>query len=188
MGPCTTLPSVCTDQQCNAPPKVMNVNEAGQVKYDNCNAAFFVYSYQHFLDMVNGAIKNVCHQAGLDSTVPEIVFDPDTQRIEVSYPENFRQDLGEFDELFFSSNLNEYVGKGFRCNWTKIGALFVFSHWVKGNVTYIQQEYSTVIHGTSAMPSSSHPAVFLCNQSTTQFTTQMETLCTSTVTTLSTQT
>ena len=132
------------EHNCNAPPKVMNVNEEGYVKYDNCNAAFFVYSYQHFLDMVNDGMKNVCHQAGIDSTVPEILFDPDTQRIDVSYPENFRQDLGEFDEVFFSQNLDKFVGKGFRCNWTKIGATFVFSHWVKGNVTYIQQEYTTV--------------------------------------------
>ena len=62
------------EHNCNAPPKVMNVNEEGYVKYDNCNAAFFVYSYQHFLDMINDGMKNVCHQAGLDSTVPEILF------------------------------------------------------------------------------------------------------------------
>ena len=67
------------ERKVHASPRVMHVKEDdGTVKYDNTDPTFFVYSYQHFLDMINDGMKNVCHQAGLDSTVPEILFDPDT--------------------------------------------------------------------------------------------------------------
>ena len=132
------------EHKAETPPRVMNVREDGYVKYDNCNSTFFVYSYQHFLDMVNGAIMNVCHQAGLDSTVPELQFNPDTQTIMVDYPNIFAQDTGDFPELFFSQNLDKYIGRGFRCNWVKLVDANVFSHYIKSKQTYIQQEYSTV--------------------------------------------
>ena len=134
------------ERKVHASPRVMHVKEEdGTVKYDNTDPTFFVYSYQHFLDMINGAITDVCHQAGLDAHVPEITFDPDTQRINVAYTELFRQDISNPAILSFGKNLEKYVGKGFRCTWTYDDNYgYMFNHYIRGNVTYIQQEYSTV--------------------------------------------
>ena len=51
-------------------PSVVSIKEDGLVKYDNTEEAFFVYSYQQILDMVNEAIEEVCAEAGLDGDYP----------------------------------------------------------------------------------------------------------------------
>ena len=75
----------------HASPVVMKMNSAGEVKYNNCSETFFVWSYQYFLDMINDAIMDVCHQAELDAYTPGLYYHLAHEKICVEYSETFSQ-------------------------------------------------------------------------------------------------
>ena len=56
-APCYFKPE---HQSPDSNPPVVSTREDGQVKYDNTHETFFVYSYQHIIDMINDAIEKVC--------------------------------------------------------------------------------------------------------------------------------
>ena len=126
--------------------KVVETREDGMVKYDNTDEAFFVYSYQQILDMINEAIEKVCADAYIESA-PFLLYDTRTQLISAQYSSDFDQlSIEETPILSFSHNLEEFVGKGFRC--LRFGH-DRFYHKLESDTYqaapfYLSQEYPTV--------------------------------------------
>ena len=77
-APCMYKP----EQQLNTCAPVQDTRPSGDIKYDNTSEVFFVYSYQHILDMINEAIEEVCAEGGIESA-PFFTYDSRTQLISV---------------------------------------------------------------------------------------------------------
>ena len=103
-------------------PPVVSTREDGQVKYDNTHENFFEYSIEHFLEMINTAIKDAFSDANL-SNPTNFEYDPVTQLISVQYPTEFSKQMISIlrKTLYFSPNLWEFIGKGFRIDWGTYG-------------------------------------------------------------------
>ena len=120
-------------------PPVVSTRDDGQVKYDNTHETFFVYSYQHILDMINDAIEEVSQEAGLNNDYAhfEIGINSDLlfftfvqdftghemtgyEALGARYSQIFRTTTAtqaatmneEKPVLLFSPNLEEFIGKG----------------------------------------------------------------------------
>ena len=142
----TLLPACTSQQSLYSRAPVQDTRKDGWFKYDNTSEVFFVYSYQHILDMINETIEEVCADAYIESAL-YFTYDSRTQLISVQYSSDFDQlSMEEAPILSFSSNLEEFVGKGFRCQRT---SKEWFNHKLESSTYqavpfYLTQEYSTV--------------------------------------------
>ena len=80
------------EQNKDVKPSIVRVREDGYVKYDNTGETFFVYSYEHILDMINNAIEDVCKQANLDDA-PFFSYEPSQQHITIQYPWSLNKEI-----------------------------------------------------------------------------------------------
>ena len=118
-APCYFKPE---HQSLDTTPLVVNTREDGQVKYDNTHETFFVYSYQHILDMINDAIEEVYAEAGIVDSSPFFQYSNNNQLLTYSTTESevtsarLRSGISTMEEeglpiLLFSPNLEEFIGK-----------------------------------------------------------------------------
>ena len=163
-APCYFKPE---HQSPDSKPPVVSTRDDGQVKYGNTYETFFVYSYQHILDMINDAIEEVSQEAGLDVDYAHFGISSRTDLLSFTFGQDFTghemtgyEALGaryskifrsttattatmneEKPVLLFSPNLEEFIGKGFR-----------IKRWPGNNYFYLDpelgmfqyQEYPTI--------------------------------------------
>ena len=144
MGMSTQLPAT-SNQSHPSPdtnPPVVSTRDDGQVKYDNTHETFFVYSYQHIIDMINDAIEEASIEAGLDGDYPHFGMSNSSDLLSFTFGIDFtgheitgldvmgisarlrnmsfpttptaRTTMEEERPILFSPNLEEFVGKRFR--------------------------------------------------------------------------
>ena len=154
-APCYFKPE---HQSPDTTPPVVATREDGQVKYDNTHETFFVYSYQHILDMINDAIEEVCAEAGLDGDCPHFGMSNESYLLYFTFGIDFTgHEITGLDVmgirkynfatratqaatmneekpvLLFSPNLEEFIGKGFR-----------IKRWPGNNYFYLDPEIAAI--------------------------------------------